>query len=100
MRGGQAVHPEHLVEPRAARHQDELDEREVGPVQGGQLADRGELAAERGELVEAAVAEPHREDEATVADQEGDDLGAADRPGPRQRDRARRAGSASSRWPS
>ena len=37
----QAVHPEDLVEPRAARHEDELDEREIGAEQGRDLADRG-----------------------------------------------------------
>ena len=91
MGDGEPVHAEDLVEPRASRHQDELDEREVRPEQGGQLADRRELAAERGQLVESAVTEPHGEDEHAVGDEHRDDLRGTHRPGAWQRDRARRS---------
>ena len=55
----QAVHPERLVQPRAPAHEHELDERQVGPHERRDLADRRERAAEGRELVQRAVAQPH-----------------------------------------
>ena len=62
MGDGEPVHPEPLVEPGTSRHQDELDQREVGAVERAELADRGEHAARRRELVGPAMAVPHETD--------------------------------------
>jgi hypothetical protein len=87
MGGHEPVRPEDLVEPRTARHQHELDEGDVGPIQGGELADRAEPAAERVELVQAAVMDPHPQDEDAIPDEDRQDVGRGDRPGSRERQR-------------
>ena len=81
---GEAIHAEHLVEPRAARHEDELEQGQVGTEQAGHLADRRQDATQRAQLIEAAVADPHREDEDRIAGQHPDDVAGRDRPDARE----------------
>ncbi len=88
------VRPERLVQPRTAAHQDELDQGEVGPQEGGDLPGGGKRASGRPELLEPAVADPHQDDEDAVGDEQRRDIPAGDAPPARQRDGTgtRRAG--------
>ena len=85
MRHGEAVHAEGFVEPRAAAHEHELDQREVGAEERRELAGGGQRAGRRPELVEAAVADPQQDDEHAVPDEQRHDVRLPDPPAPRQR---------------
>ena len=86
VRPGQAVHAEGLVEPGASRHEDQLDEREVGAQERGDLARRGEDGSGARQRRCAPVSNPHRDDERAVGHHEGDDVGGTNGPAPRKRD--------------
>ncbi len=76
---------EQLVQPRAARHEDYPDEREVGTEQRRDLAQRREQAAKRSDLRNAAVNEPHSGDDECVGGDHRPDLDRMDRPDLRKR---------------
>src|SRR5450759_899138 len=86
MRPRETVHPEHLVQPRAARHEDQLDERQIRAEERGDLAGRGQDGRGAGQMIGASVTDPHRDDERAVGDEERHDVGGADRPEPWKRD--------------
>ena len=90
MGGGQPVDAQHLVEPGAARHEHQLDERQVGTEEAGDLAETGEDAAGRADLVQAAVADPHGQDQDAKADQHGRHVQRSDRPDARPSQAPRR----------
>ena len=97
---GEPIAPEDMIEPRGTRHEEQLEEREEGPDQGGQLADRDGDAADRVELIESAVADPHKHDQDEIGPHEPDHVLGAELPrsldGARRR-RERRAGACGSR---
>ena len=81
--GGDPVLPEDLVEPGAPGHQYQLAQDEVGAVQGADLAGGGEDAGRGAELVEAAVADPHADDQQADAAEDGVEVVGRNGPDPR-----------------
>jgi len=62
------------IQPRAPRHQHQADQREVRPEQGRDLA-RGDEQGSRGrQSVEAAMADPHPDDEQPIPDRDRQDI--------------------------
>ena len=95
---GEPVHPERLLQPWAARHEDELDQDKVRPEQGRQLSDRGEEARRRVEpgvppwrTHIAAMSRPFPTRSAT-------DVGRTQRPRPRTGHPAEGAGRGGAGW--
>jgi hypothetical protein len=67
---GEAISSERGIQPRRSRHQEELDEREERPDQGGELSRCRRESGDRAELIEAAMADPHRQDQDDVCGKE------------------------------
>ena len=60
---GDAILAKDLIQPRAARHQDELDQDQVCPEQGADLAGRGEDPGRGREFGRTAVQNHMRQDQ-------------------------------------
>jgi hypothetical protein len=86
----QPVSDECLVQPRAARHQDELDHHEMGAEEPGQPAGRRERPAGHAQLREATVACPRECHQHAVLRDQREDVRRADVPGPLRSPRRRR----------
>src|SRR6478736_7941292 len=81
----QSGEAERLVKPGAARHEHELDEREIGSEEGQELARRVRDGARSREAGEATVADPHPDDDDAIHDDHHTDIAGPDGRAPRNR---------------
>src|ERR1035437_108362 len=80
MRLRDPVLPEDLVEPGIARHEDEVDQDQVRPIQGSKFSGGYDGSGSRREIAQIPVTNPHPKDQESVAGQERVDVIRRDRP--------------------